>query len=115
MLIRRDILLGTVAALAAAAAIGGRRMGKARAATETFEVNHTPEEWKKLLTQEQYAVLREQDTERPFTSPLNREKRHGIFACAGIAKSKGFDAQQNAVVKANIAFTPIGDLVEFTT
>ena len=42
-----------------------------------FEVTHTPEEWRKLLTPEQYAVLREEDTERPFTSPLNNEKRKG--------------------------------------
>jgi peptide-methionine (R)-S-oxide reductase len=55
----------------------------AEAATETFEVNYTPEEWRKRLTPEQYAVLREEDTERPFTSPLNNEKRAGVFACAG--------------------------------
>jgi peptide-methionine (R)-S-oxide reductase len=46
-------------------------------------VTHTPDEWRKLLTPEQYAVLREADTERPFTSPLNHEKRKGVFACAG--------------------------------
>ena len=44
---------------------------------------HTPEEWQKLLTPEQYAVLRQEDTERPFTSPLNNEKRKGTFTCAG--------------------------------
>jgi peptide-methionine (R)-S-oxide reductase len=36
-----------------------------------------------LLTPEQYTVLREAGTERPFTSPLLHEKRKGIFACAG--------------------------------
>ena len=50
---------------------------------ETFEVTKTPEEWRKLLTPEQYAVLREADTERAFTSPLNKEKRQGNFVCAG--------------------------------
>lgn len=40
------------------------------------------EEWKKKLTPEQYDVLREEGTERPFSSPLNDEKRKGIFACA---------------------------------
>ena len=42
-------------------------------------------EWKKLLTPEQYAVLREEGTERPGTSPLNNEKRKGEFVCAACA------------------------------
>ena len=44
-------------------------------------------EWKKRLAPEAYAVLRKEATERPFTSPLNEEKRKGVFACAGC----GFD------------------------
>ena len=86
MLTRRQIALGTVAVVGvAAAAIAVRFMGgrATAAAPETFEVTHTPEEWKELLTPEQYAVLREEDTERPFTSPLNHEKRNGTFTCAG--------------------------------
>ena len=39
-------------------------------------------EWKKLLTPGQYNVLREEGTERPFSSALNEEKRKGEFACA---------------------------------
>jgi peptide-methionine (R)-S-oxide reductase len=42
-----------------------------------------PEEWRKRLTPEQYAVLREEGTERAGSSPLDREKRKGTFACAG--------------------------------
>ena len=41
------------------------------------------EEWKKRLSAEQYAVLREEATERPGSSPLNGEKRKGQYACAG--------------------------------
>jgi peptide-methionine (R)-S-oxide reductase len=41
------------------------------------------DEWRKRLTPEQYAVLREEGTERAGTSPLNNEKRKGHFACAG--------------------------------
>ncbi|MBV5287178.1 MAG: peptide-methionine (R)-S-oxide reductase MsrB [Methyloversatilis discipulorum] len=40
-------------------------------------------EWKKRLTPAQYAVLREEDTERPGSSPLNGEKRRGTYHCAG--------------------------------
>ncbi|MEL6790631.1 MAG: peptide-methionine (R)-S-oxide reductase MsrB [Pseudomonadota bacterium] len=40
-------------------------------------------EWKKRLSPEAYAVLRREGTERPFSSPLNDEKRTGIFECAG--------------------------------
>jgi peptide-methionine (R)-S-oxide reductase len=52
-------------------------------ADEMFEVTKTPEEWKKILSPEAYATLREEDTERPFTSALNDEHRKGNFNCAG--------------------------------
>ena len=39
--------------------------------------------WRSKLTPEQYAVLRREGTERPFSSPLNAEKRQGTFVCAG--------------------------------
>ena len=42
-----------------------------------------PEEWKKRLSAEQYAVLREEGTERAGSRPLDKEKRKGTFACAG--------------------------------
>ena len=53
------------------------------AGNQTFEVTHTDAEWRKLLTREQYAVLRHEATEPPFSSPLDREKRRGTFVCAG--------------------------------
>jgi len=54
------------------------------AAAPTIErITMSTDEWKKKLTPEQYDVLREEGTERAFTSPLNEEKRAGIFACAG--------------------------------
>ena len=58
-------------------------VGVAARAAEAFEVTHTQEEWRKLLTPNQFAVLREAATERPFTSALNREHRKGVFRCAG--------------------------------
>jgi peptide-methionine (R)-S-oxide reductase len=52
-------------------------------AATSYEVTHTDAEWRKLLTPEQYDVLRQAGTERPFTSPLLNEHRAGTFACAG--------------------------------
>ena len=48
-----------------------------------FEVTKTDTEWKKLLSPAAYDVLRHEGTEAPYTSPLNKEHRKGIFACAG--------------------------------
>lgn len=82
MLDRRTLLTGTavvVAILPARRWLGGEAM----AATGTAEITKTDAQWKALLTPEQYDVLRRHGTERPGSSPLNREKRKGIFACAG--------------------------------
>ena len=49
--------------------------------SETIE--RSDAEWRALLTDMQYDVLRHEGTERPFSSPLNDEKRPGTFACAG--------------------------------
>ena len=49
---------------------------------KTPEVPGTDEEWRARLTPEQCHVLREHGTEPPGTSPLNREKRSGMFTCA---------------------------------
>ena len=60
------------------------RIGRpAPAHAESFEFTRTDAEWHAILTDAQYAVLREEDTERAGTSPLNHEKRAGIFHCAG--------------------------------
>ena len=47
------------------------------------EWNLSKEEWKSRLSPETYYILREEGTERAFTSPLNNEKREGVFHCAG--------------------------------
>lgn len=53
------------------------------ASTALTKITKTDEEWKKMLTDEQFNVLRQEGTERPFSSTLNKEKGEGIFACAG--------------------------------
>jgi peptide-methionine (R)-S-oxide reductase len=49
----------------------------------TFPVSKTADEWRSELTHEQFHVLREHGTERPGTSPLDGEKRQGVYFCAG--------------------------------
>jgi peptide-methionine (R)-S-oxide reductase len=78
----RRFFIGATAATAAWA-LNSRWARGAGADKKTFEVTHTDAEWRKLLTREQYEVLRHSATESPFTSPLLHEKRKGIFACAG--------------------------------
>ncbi|TIT05575.1 MAG: peptide-methionine (R)-S-oxide reductase, partial [Mesorhizobium sp.] len=70
------MLAGTAALLR----IGGAP--DARAA-ETFEVTKTDAEWRAILSDAAYNVLRKEGTEYPGTSPLLNEHRKGIFACAG--------------------------------
>ena len=60
-----------------------RAAGRPNGPIGTFEVNHTDEEWRQLLTPQQYAVLRTAATETPYSSPLNDEHRPGTFGCAG--------------------------------
>ncbi len=48
-----------------------------------FEIIRSIEEWKSLLTPSQFAILREESTERRNTSPLLAEKREGTYNCAG--------------------------------
>jgi peptide-methionine (R)-S-oxide reductase len=66
-------------------------------ATRIARLNKSPEEWRKLLSPQAYAVLFEEATERPFSSALNDEKRAGTYLCAACylplfdAKSK-FDS-----------------------
>jgi peptide-methionine (R)-S-oxide reductase len=52
-------------------------------AAEKFEIEKTDAEWRAQLTPEQYEILRQEGTERPWTSPLLKEHRKGTFACAG--------------------------------
>jgi len=84
MTTRRNLLKLSGAGLAAAfGASWFSGTSKATTQTETFPVTHTDAEWRKILTRPQYTVLRQEGTERPFTSELLHEERAGNFACAG--------------------------------
>ena len=86
---RREFLGSVAGYLGGAAGLwvvsGFGKIGNAMAQTvEKIEkLKKTDEQWRKELTPEQYDVLREEGTERAFTSPLNDEKHKGMFACAG--------------------------------
>lgn len=78
----RRSLLGLIAA---SPFVAGAFASPAFGAAGRFAVSYTPDEWRRRLGKDAYAVLREEATERPFTSPLNTEKRAGTFVCRGCA------------------------------
>jgi peptide-methionine (R)-S-oxide reductase len=55
--------------------------GKNRKSKGVKKVIKTDEEWKRILTPDQYAVTRQKGTEPPFTSPLNHIHQQGVFEC----------------------------------
>jgi peptide-methionine (R)-S-oxide reductase len=78
----RRLFLAAVASAACARAFPDARAAGAQ--PERIEpVVKTEDQWRAILTPAQYHVLREEGTERPFSSPLNNEKRKGTFVCAG--------------------------------
>ena len=84
MFSRRIFSLAGISAAALSAMTRRTSAGKSEQATaETFEVTKTDDEWKRLLTPEQYYVLRKHGTERAGTSPLDKQYGAGTYACAG--------------------------------
>ena len=75
MMTRRNLLAATAAT--AALTLAGQSRAKG------FEIDLPESEWRARLTPEQFRVLRDHGTERAFSSPLDTEKRKGIFHCAG--------------------------------
>lgn len=85
---RRTFLAGT-AAIGALMVGGGSLLELLRvvpAEAASFPVSKTDDEWRKVLSEQQYSVLREEGTEYAGSSPLNHEKRKGVFHCAGCAQ-----------------------------
>ena len=80
ILARREFL--GAAGLAAGALIVGRTSATARP-VGTFPVQKTPAQWRAQLGPDRYNILRQAGTERPYSSPLNKEHRAGRFVCAG--------------------------------
>src|SRR5208337_1811554 len=79
MLTRRAALSVAIRGLAAIEGASLLQLPTAQSAEEDHVVR-TDAEWRKLLTPQQYAILRKEGTEPPFTSPLLHEERRGTFA-----------------------------------
>ena len=79
-MVSRRLMFAGAASVGVLAAL---RFTQTDVSAKTFEIVKSDEEWKRQLSPAAYKVLRHEGTERPFTSPLNQEKRKGTFACAG--------------------------------
>jgi len=87
---RRQLLASAAAGIVLAPVAGllhGSEHSMSQQPEGLFEVTKTDEEWKQALTPLQYAVLRQHDTEFSGSSPLNAEKRRGMFFCAGCGQA----------------------------
>jgi len=83
MINRRALFVAGVAfsALAVSARFG---RSQTMSTTETIDYRKLSDmDWRQRLTADQYMILRHHGTERPGSSPLNKEKRKGTFTCAG--------------------------------
>lgn len=69
--------------LSALAAIGFARTSIAAEGTRPDAIRLSEAEWRRRLKPDQFEVLRREGTEPPFSSPLNGEKRRGLYRCAG--------------------------------
>jgi len=76
-LVTRRAILASAAASATFAAVPGW------AASGSFEVTRTDAEWRAMLTPLQYKVMRREGTERPFSSPLDKNYAPGMYHCRG--------------------------------
>lgn len=83
MLTSRRAFLLAGSAVAALSAFSLWRPGKVMGTEGEFPFTLSDEQWRARLDPLAYAVLRQHETERPFSSPLNEEKRAGGFHCAG--------------------------------
>jgi peptide-methionine (R)-S-oxide reductase len=77
--------------LKAATLIGGAfltktfwpHIAKAKDSDDHFEITKTQDQWRSILTQDQFHILREEGTEPPFKNGYHDNKSHGVYQCAG--------------------------------
>lgn len=108
-------LFTTALAAAGLGSLSGFLFTPLARAAKAYEVTRTEAEWKALLTPDQFEVLRQAGTERPYSSPLDKEKRAGTFSCAGckqalFSSAAKFDSRTGWPS----FYAPIGKAVEKT-
>ena len=85
MMSRRTNLFSLAAVVAVMASVRKVFSSEAAPAARLYPFSQTDAQWRQVLKPDQFHVLRQAGTERPGSSPLNKEKRAGIFHCAGCA------------------------------
>lgn len=92
---RRRVLGNGVALSLISISTGFPQKAQAAGKSRTFgyEIQESPEEWKAILSPRQYEILRNGDTERPYSSILEGEDRTGKFYCAGCGTAL-FDSKE---------------------
>lgn len=73
----------TAALAAGSATVFARLGGASTSGTEDFDVTRTEAEWREMLSDLEYKVMREEGTERAFTSPLDKNYADGSYNCRG--------------------------------
>lgn len=76
-------LAGAAALIAGWSLFRGSASASKEKEAKVFEITRSEDEWRKILTREQFYVLRKHGTERPFTSPLDKNYADGTYHCAG--------------------------------
>ena len=82
---RNDISRRIFIGIAGTGAIAGLSLLGRESSAKGFEIERSAADWRRRLGPQRFHILREAGTERPFTSPLLKEKRRGAFLCAGCA------------------------------
>jgi peptide-methionine (R)-S-oxide reductase len=85
MNIDRRLFFGLTGSAAIAGIVAYSFGRAAPAVAASFEIQRSPADWRRRLGDKRFHILREAGTEYAFTSPLLKENRRGIFACAGCA------------------------------
>ena len=80
---KRRTFVASLIGLTGAAGLSGRLLAVGPELEAVTKIHHSEAEWQKILTPEQFRILRDEGTEPPFSSHLNKEHRQGIYLCAG--------------------------------